>query len=100
MLVHLDKTVVAKRLAQSSTADVEVFDTSIVDLKCQIQPLDDSFGQDIEGSYGKDSLMFCRSADIKQDDKIIDGTDEYLVRGVEVYTFVGETHLEVRIRKI
>lgn len=67
-------------------------------VSCQIQPLDDSYGEDLEGSYGKDFVMFCSVVDIKQGDKIVDGSTEYIVQGVESYNWQGFSHMELRIR--
>lgn len=68
-------------------------------VRCQIQPLDDSYDEDLEGSYGKDFVMFCAVVDIKQGDKIVDGAVEYMVVGVESYDWQGFSHMELRIRK-
>ncbi len=102
MRVLWDKTVNVKRLvAHSGTPveDTEEYETHLSNVPCNIQSMEDSFGTDLEGSYGKDFLMFCPLLDIKQHDKIVDGSDEYLVTGNEGYSLKGQSHLEVRIRK-
>lgn len=79
-------------------ADTESWASHLTDVSCQIQPLDDSYAEDLEGSYGKDFLMFCSDIDVKQGDKIIDGSVEYIVQGVESYSFQSFSHMELRIR--
>jgi len=69
------------------------------EVSCMIQPLDDAYGEDLEGgSYGKDFVLFCAVVDIKQGDKIVDGSTEYIVQGVESYDWQGFSHMELRIR--
>ena len=94
-----DKTVDIMRLEDTANTDNEAFgSTNVADVSCIIQPLDDSYGEDLEGSYGKDFLMFCSVIDIKQGDKVVQGATEYLVQSIESYDFVGQTHIEARIR--
>ena len=94
-----DRKVDVMRLeATSGTEDNEAFGaTHLVEIKCCIQPLDDSFGESLEGAYKKDFLMFCGVQDIKQGDKVVDGAVEYLVAGVESYDFIGQKHMEIRL---
>ncbi len=84
----------------ADAGDTETSTTHISLLYCNIQPLEDSFGIDLEGSYGKDFLMFCDSADIKEGDQIIDGSDTYEVRGVDNPQVAQFDFLKLRIRKI
>lgn len=97
----LDKTVEVKRLEDTADTDNEAFQDHLVGddaVVCMIQPLDDSYGEDLEGSYGKDFVMFCPVVDIKQGDKIVDNSTEYIVQGMESYSWQGFSHLELRIR--
>lgn len=96
---HFDTTVSIVSLIDGSN-DTEVFSTTVLSLRCQIQPLDDSFDEDLSGSYGKDFLMFSGISTIKQGDKVYDGSDYYAVRGVESYSFNGFQHIETRISKV
>jgi len=84
--------------ATSGEADTQTFGSHLSAVKCNIQPLDDSFSEDLEGSYGKDFLMATDTADIIQGDKIVDGSTEYMVMGVESYSFESYSHMELRIR--
>ena len=96
---HFDNTVDVMRLEAVSGTDNEAFGaTHLIGVSCQIQPLDDSYGEDLEGSYGKNFVMFCSAVDIKQGDKIVDGSTEYLVVGVESYDWQGFSHMELTIR--
>lgn len=95
----LDKTVDVHRLDADESGNGESFALHIENLPCHIQPLDESFGTDIEGSYGKDYLMFCEQADILQGDRIVHGSDKYLVVGFEQYHFMDDDHMELRIRR-
>lgn len=96
-----DNSVEVKRLKDTAGTDNEDFQDHLVGddaVSCMIQPLDDSYGEDLVGSYGKDFTMFCLVVDIKQGDKIVDDGVEYIVQGVESYSFQGFSHLELRIR--
>lgn len=94
-----DNTINIDRVgATSGEDDTESWATHLEGVSCQIQPLDDAFSEDLAGSYGKDFVMFCGVIDIQQGDKVIDGDDEYLVKGVESYSFQGFSHMEIRIR--
>ena len=80
--------------------DKEQYEDYILELDCMIQPIDESSSQDIEGNFGKDYLMFCNTADIEENDRVIDGADEYRVVGIRKFNFLGEDrHMELRIRK-
>jgi len=107
MFEYFNKTINTQRLVNEleespesleSPEDTEEYRLYLENIPCQIQPLEDSFGEDISGSYGKDFLMFCGVCDIKEKDKIIDGELEYIVNGVEEYNFLGKSHMELRIR--
>lgn len=94
-----NKTVDVMRLETTTGTDNEAFGaTHLIGISCCIQPLDDSFGEDLSGSYGKDSLMFCAVQDIKEGDKIVDGATEYRVVGIESFFFINQSHMELRIR--
>lgn len=94
-----DNTVDIYRLGDTDgTDDNESWAVHLSDVSCMIQPLDDTFSENLEGSYSKDFKMFCASVDVKQGDKIIDNTVEYLVAGVQSFSFQGFSHLELRIR--
>jgi hypothetical protein len=101
-----DKTVDVYRLMDNddespgeSPSDMERYAAHLTDVDCQIQASDDSFHEDFSGSYKKDFLMFCGVLDINEKDRIADGLDEYVVNGVEVYNFLGNSHMELRITK-
>lgn len=94
-----DKQVAVKRLTGTAGTDNEAYGDHLSEVSCQIQPLEDSYGEDLEGSYGKDFVMFCEVLNIKQGDKIVDGTVEYLVVGLESYSWQGFSHMELRIRQ-
>jgi len=98
-----DKTISVRRLVAAtgeSPADIEEYAlvAGLENVLCNIQPLDDSYTEDFSGSYGKDFLMFSDAYDIKEKDKIIEGDNEYVVTGVESYSFLGYSHLELRIK--
>ena len=76
----------------------------IAELKCHIQPLDPTIDENRSGSFGKDFLMFCGSADIIEGDRVLRDIDEsgegreYKVVGVEKFDFANNQHMEVQIR--
>ena len=93
-----DKIVKTERLLSTDSGNCEEFTEYLTGINCQIQAVDDSYSEDLEGSYGKDFLMFCDKFDILQGDRIVDGTTIYLVNGIEYYNLMGQEHLELRIR--
>jgi hypothetical protein len=70
------------------------------DLPCWIQPYDVEFSEDLEGSFGKNFVMFCPVVDVRIGDKIEDGGIWYKVVGAEDFSdFLGRTtHMELVIR--
>jgi len=99
--INFNKTVLVQRLVEIAGTDTEEYDTHIAELACHIQPLDDQWGEDEVGSMGKDHLMFCDQADIKENDRIVDGDRHFRVTGIEDFeNFLGQAkHLEIRIRR-
>jgi len=95
---NYNKIVKTERLYDDS-GNTESYQDNILDVDCMIQPLDESFSEDLDGNFGKDYLMFCDVLDILEGDKIIDGADEYKVSGVEKFeNDRRNSHLELRIR--
>jgi hypothetical protein len=96
---HYDKTAVVLRLSDES-GDTEGYQSHIAAVPCHVQPLDDSFSQDMNGNFGKDYLMFCDPKDIQEEDRVILEGIGYRVVGVERYRFRNEDrHMEIRIRR-
>lgn len=96
---HFNKTIKTQRLA-AGAGDIEGYQDNLIGVRCEIQPLEESSSQDLDGNFGKDWLMFCNAVDIQEGDRIVDGATEYRVVGVESFEFLGETkHMECRIRK-
>lgn len=99
---QFDRVVTVQRLAADGTIaeNGEKFEAHIAALRCHIQPLDEAFTEDLSGGYGKDWLMFCDACDILEGDRVVDGSAEYLVAGVEGFAFMGASrHMEVRLRR-
>lgn len=97
---NFDKTVKTSRLVDVEDTEKEEYEDYLEEVACHIQPLDESYSEDLKGNFGKDYLMFCEIKDIIQEDKVVDGTDEYKVVGVEKYDFLDQSrHMEVRLRK-
>jgi hypothetical protein len=95
---HYDKNINTERLSEES--GISEYDPNLTGVAAHIQPLDEAYSEDLDGSFGKDSMMFCAVVDILEGDRVIDGTDEYRVVGVKKYKFLGEDkHMEVRIRQ-
>lgn len=96
---NYNSSVTVKRLTDVEETDNETYDIYLTDVPCHIQPLDEGFTEDMTGSFGKDSLLFCAVTDIKEEDLIIDGDNSYRVIGISSFTWRGvEKHMEVRIR--
>jgi len=99
--LNYNKTVTVLRLKDDTVdSDKEAYDTHIVSLSCHIQPLDDSYTGDVEGNFGKDSVLFCDVNDILESDRVVDGAVTYQIVGLEKFNFLGEDrHMELRIRQ-
>jgi len=100
--IFFDREVDIERLSiVSGEVDTQAYVSHTTNIKCMIQSLDDSFSEGLtDGSYSKDFLMFCDNRadiDIIQSDKVIDGSTEYLIAGVEDYDFEGFKHKEIRL---
>lgn len=95
--LQYNETVTVKRLAPG-TGNKQAYSTHIEDLPCCIQPLDPQISSDIQGGFGKDWLMFCAPGDIAEGDRIIRGSKEYRVTGVESFDFMNQPHMEITIR--
>ena len=85
----------------STTNNREIYDDHLDSVRCAIQPLDDSFNQDIVGSMGKDRLMFCAVQDIVEGDKVTFESKVYKVVAVENFNDFRrqEQHMEILIRE-
>jgi hypothetical protein len=99
-----DETVDVKRLTQVDDGSKKDFQAFLDDVACHIQPLEDNITQDITTGFGKDLLMFCAVADIREGDRvertISSVVYEYRVVAVENYNnfFRRPSHMELRIR--
>ena len=97
---YYNKIVKTQRLTDIVATDKENYQDYIETLNCLIQPLADSFQEDLDGSVGKDYAMFCEIADILEGDRVVDGSDVYNVIGLKRYSDKnGEHHLEIIIRR-
>lgn len=95
-----NKTVSTQRLTDIASTKKEQYATYLTGVKCLIQPYMASYGEDLDGSTGKDYNMFCEVVDIKEGDKVIDGSDQYTVVGISTYEDGDSSHhMEVQIRK-
>lgn len=97
---NYDRYVDVQRFEADAGADTEQYAAHLSDIPCHIQPLDDSYTEDLSGNFGKDKLMFCPVSDILEGDRVIDGDDEYRVVAAESFEFLGIVrHMELRIRQ-
>lgn len=89
------------RLADDTESpnDTESYGAHLESVACCIQPWDMAFRRDFNDGYAKDFVMYCAVVDIQEHDKIIDGTDEYVVSGKKIMDFFGQSHLELQITK-
>lgn len=97
-----DKIVDTERLVPSTDSgdDTEEYQSHLTGIRCHIQALDDSYTEDLDGNFGKDSMAWCEIEDILEGDKLIDGSDEYKVVGVRRFVHNDvDDHMEIRIRK-
>lgn len=98
--INYNKSVSIERFDENESGIGEQYGTHLVNVPCHIQPLDESYSEDLAGSFGKDFFMFCGVADIVEGDRVIDGADEYRIYGVKSHNFLGKArHMELRIRK-
>lgn len=95
---NYNKIVNTQRM-QDDSGNTESYQDYLISIDCMFQPLDESFTEDLDGNFGKDSIMFCGILDILEGDRIIDGPDIYRVAGVEKFDHGRNAHMEVRIRQ-
>lgn len=100
-----DETVQVKRLGFVEESETkQTFVTHLSDVPCHIQALDSDITQDISVGFGKDLLMFCANADIREGDRVDrtvgEVTTEYKVVGLENFNNFPQRsiHMELRIR--
>lgn len=70
----------------------------LTNVPCLIQPLEAQVTPDFEGSFGKDFLVMCGIADIKETDRILIDGLEYRITGIERHDWQGHSHLEITVR--
>ena len=98
--MQYDKNVEVDRMTADDSGIGEQFELHIASVKCHIQPLDESFSEDLSGSFGKNFLMFADVCDILEGDRIIESGTVYRVIGVDSYNFLKQNrHMEITIRK-
>ena len=95
--IFLTKKVDIYRLSEES-GDMEEYTKIYSNIPFHIQPLDDSFGEDLSGTRGKDFMAATKLLDVQEYDKIVEGDNEYIVAGVSKMDFMGEKHLQLRIK--
>ncbi len=96
-----NNSVTVERLTEDEEEDTEEYGEHITDLECLIYPLEENFGTDLEGSYGKDFIMISDIEDILEGDKIIDEDGfEYIVKGKRNFSFKTTDLMELRIRQM
>ena len=97
---NFNKSVTVQRVDDFESGDGEYYANYLSNVKCHMQPLDESYNEDLSGSFGKDYIMYCLVQDILEGDRIVDGSDTYRVVGVKSFEFLGQSrHMEIRIRK-
>lgn len=98
--IEYNQRVSVLRLAED-TNDREVYESHLTGVRCEIQPLDDTFNEDITGSMGKDRLMFCAVQDIKEGDRVVFDLKTYRVVALENFDDFRrqEQHMEILIRE-
>lgn len=100
--LQYNETISTKRLVKEVDGYKQTYETHLASIPCCVQPLEADITQDLEGSFGKNSLMFCATADIIEGDRIVRTIDEveveYRVVSIEKYDFLHQSHMEVVIR--
>ena len=95
---HYTKLATIKRMTDIVTTEQQELVELHVDVPCHVQPLQDSFTEDVVEGYGKDFLMYCAVLDIQQGDRAFVDGNEYRIMSIEKYGLRGSHHLEARIR--
>jgi hypothetical protein len=94
-----NKTINIDRMGPGQ-GDVEGYISHLSGVGCCIQPLDDSYSEDLDGSFGKESILYCDDLDILEGDRVVDGGTNYKVIGVKRIEFLNlPVHMEARIRE-
>lgn len=95
---NYERSVDIYRLTAEESGYGEEYALHLADVSCSIQAQDERYSEDVDGNFGKDFFMVCGNVDVKEGDRVIDGTDTYRVVGVEVYSKGGNPHTELVIR--
>jgi hypothetical protein len=59
---HYDKSINTERLSEES--GISEYEAHLTGVAAHIQPMDEAYSEDLDGSFGKDSIMFCAVVDI------------------------------------
>ena len=93
-----DKTISVYRLTAIAGTQKESYGTIAVGIKCHIQQAEDS---KVEYDFGKMYQvfrLFCPlNTNIKENDKLNDGVNDYIVKAVSTYEVGSIKHLEAII---
>lgn len=96
-----NKTAQIKELSDVEGTDKEEYVHKEYVRCCLPDPFEDSYGEGIDGSMGKETLMCCEDADIVEGNLAIISGVTYRVVGVRRFgKFLGRNaHMELRIRQ-
>lgn len=95
---NYNQTLTAYRLNDDESGYGQQYNLLEADIPAHIQPLDDRYTEDIEGNFGKDFIMLCALRDLKEGDKLTDGTVSYRIVGLERLDRGHNKHMEIIIR--
>ncbi len=90
-----NKTVNTQRLTAVSGSKRETWQTNLNNFNCAIQPIDPLQSELSDGSFYKLFKMYFNDKDILKGDRVVEGSNVYIVRGVNVVDYSrdsGQNH--------
>lgn len=94
-----NKTMLTQRLADVTGTNKETYATNVASFNGLIQPAEEAYNEDLNGSVGKTFIMYSEVIDLKEGDRVIDGSTTYTVIGIKTFSDQdSEHHIESLIR--
>ncbi len=92
-----DRVVSTQRMV-ATVGNKKQLATNLQTLSCTIQPSESSVSQVLDGSFYQSYMLICATGlDLKVGDRIIDTSRTFIVKGVEVYDYGKNQHIEALI---
>jgi hypothetical protein len=89
-----NKTVTLERLTAIANTKKESWQAVAGSIPCAIHPVEGTQQEMLEGGFYNTFKMFCDDAvDIRIGDRVIDGSTEYVVKGIKTYDMASNSSI-------